>query len=178
MKKIVLLLFMLATFLASLGLADDTSISTAVMNSTQTLISELLNLIVTAVISIVAYYVKEFLQTNSFCKKYNLDNEKTERLLFNAISYAEANSKRYIDQQVTKRDLAIKYLEKVDPSTVSKYGDVLHDMLDRKVEQAKAEQRLRNSLPVTTPPVNAATIVSTGIESTEQVILDTTNIKP
>ena len=43
-----------------------------------------------------------------------------------------------------KRDLAIKYLEKVSPDTINKYGDTLHDMLDRKVEQAKVEQKLRN----------------------------------
>lgn len=175
MKKIVLLLFMLATFLASLGLADDT-ISNAVMNTTQSLISDLISLVLTAVFSMIAYYIKEFLQTNAFCKKYNLDNEKTERLLFNAVSYAEAKSKKLVDNQITKRDLAIKYLEKVDPATIDKYGDILHDMLDRKVEQARVEQRIRNNKPVTTVPEETSKIVGDGIESSEQVILDTVEL--
>lgn len=157
MKKIVLLLFMLATFLASLGLADD-AINTAVLNSTQTLITNLTDLVFTSIFAIIAYYVKDFLQTNAFCKKYNLDNEKTERLLFNAVSYAEAKSKHYVNQEVSKRQLAISYLERVDPDTINKYGEVLHDMLDRKVEQAKAKQLLRVKNNTLTPEVNEVII--------------------
>ena len=115
-----------------------------VLNTTQTLIANLTDLLVTAILGVITYYVKEFLQTNSTIKKYNLDNEKTERLLFNAISYAQVAVKKETDKQISKRELAIKYLERVDPVTVQKYGDVLHDMLDRKVEQAKVEQKLRN----------------------------------
>ena len=176
MKKIVLLLFMFATFLASLGLAEDNTISAAVMNTTQTMISDLVSLVITVIFSMIAYYVRDFLQTNAFSKKYNLDNEKTERLLFNAISYAEAKSRKTIDAQITKRELAIKYLEKVDPATVNKYGDILHDMLDRKVEQAKVEQKIRNKVPTTEVPEDSAKIIGDGIESLEQVILDTTEL--
>lgn len=144
MKKIVERVIIFLLMFAGTAFGVEGVVDQVVLNTTQTLITNLTDLLVTAILGVITYYVKEFLQTNSTIKKYNLDNEKTERLLFNAISYAQVAVKKETDKQISKRELAIKYLERVDPATVQKYGDVLHDMLDRKVEQAKVEQKLRN----------------------------------
>ena len=144
MKKIVERVIIFLLMFAGTAFGVEGVVDQVVLNTTQTLIANLTDLLVTAILGVITYYVKEFLQTNSTIKKYNLDNEKTERLLFNAISYAQVAVKKETDKQISKRELAIKYLERVDPVTVQKYGDVLHDMLDRKVEQAKVEQKLRN----------------------------------
>ena len=144
MKKIVERVIIFLLMFAGTAFGVEGVVDQVVLNTTQTLITNLTDLLVTAILGVITYYVKEFLQTNSTIKKYNLDNEKTERLLFNAISYAQVAVKKETDKQISKRELAIKYLERVDPVTVQKYGDVLHDMLDRKVEQAKVEQKLRN----------------------------------
>lgn len=144
LEKVVLILL----GIACLAFGDSGMVDQVVLTTTQTLVTNVADLTLTAISGVVLYYVREFIQTNSYVKKYNLDNEKTERLLYNAISYAQANVKKYTDEQITKRDLAIKYLEKVDPKVVSKYGDVIHEMLDRKVEQAKVEQKLRNTKAV------------------------------
>lgn len=144
MKKIVKRVILFLLMVAAMAYGNEGVVDQVVLNTTQTLITNLTDLLVTAILGVITYYIKEFLQTNSTIKKYNLDNEKTERLLYNAVSYAQANIKKHTDEQISKRDLAIKYLERVDPKTVSKYGDILHDMLDRKVEQAKVEQKLRN----------------------------------
>ena len=144
MKKIVERVIIFLLMFAGTAFGVEGVVDQVVLNTTQTLITNLTDLLVTAILGVITYYVKEFLQTNSTIKKYNLDNEKTERLLFNAISYAQVAVKKETDKQISKRELAIKYLERVDPAAVQKYGDVLHDMLDRKVEQAKVEQKLRN----------------------------------
>ena len=144
MKKIVERVILFLLMIAGTAFGVEGVVDQVVLNTTQTLITNLTDLLVTAILGVITYYIKEFLQTNSTIKKYNLDNEKTERLLFNAISYAQVAVKKETDKQISKRELAIKYLERVDPATVQKYGDVLHDMLDRKVEQAKVEQKLRN----------------------------------
>ena len=144
-EKILLILLAIA----ALAFGEEVSVATQVgMNTTQTLLSQLSDLFITTIMAIITYYIKEFLQTSSFVKKYNLDNEKTERLLANAISYAESNSKKYVNENITKRDLAIKYLEKVSPTTVNQFGEIIHDMLDRKVEQLKVAQQIRNQAPV------------------------------
>lgn len=144
-EKILLILLAIA----ALAFGEEVSVAAQVaMNTTQTLLSQLTDLFITTIMAIITYYIKEFLQTSSFVKKYNLDNEKTERLLANAISYAESNSKKYVNENITKRDLAIKYLEKVSPTTVNQFGEIIHDMLDRKVEQLKVAQQIRNQAPV------------------------------
>lgn len=140
MKKIVLLLMLI---ISSLVATVSPEVNQIVLNSTQTLLTNLTELIIAIIGSVITYYIREFVLTNSYVKKYNLDNEKTERLLFNAINYAEAKANKYVNDNISKRDLAISYLEKVDPNTISKYGDTIHEMLDRKVEQAKVAQTIR-----------------------------------
>lgn len=126
----------------------DANIASQVMTTTTNqLVFELSSLIITAVFGIVGYYVKKFLVTNEFVKKYNLDNEKTERLLANALAYAEAKAKEKTESEINKRQFAVSYLEKISPETIAKHGDKLELMLDRKFEQLN-QQFVSTPVPV------------------------------
>lgn len=126
----------------------DAGIATQVMTTTTNqLVFEMSSLIITAVFGTVGYYVKKFLATNEFVKKYNLDNEKTERLLANALAYAEAKAKEKTESEINKRQFAVSYLEKISPETIAKHGDKLELMLDRKFEQLN-QQFVSTPVPV------------------------------
>lgn len=127
----------------------DAGIATQVMTTTTNqLVFEMSSLIITAIFGAVGYYVKKFLTTNEFVKKYNLDNEKTERLLANALAYAEAKAKEKTESEINKRQFAVSYLEKISPETIAKHGDKLELMLDRKFEQLN-QQFVSTPVPVT-----------------------------
>ena len=127
----------------------DAGIATQVMTTTTNqLVFEMSSLIITAIFGTVGYYVKKFLATNEFVKKYNLDNEKTERLLANALAYAEAKAKEKTESEINKRQFAVSYLEKISPETIAKHGDKLELMLDRKFEQLN-QQFVSTPVPVT-----------------------------
>lgn len=109
---------------------------TVVMDTTTNqLIFEVASLVIVAILGIVSFYIKRFLTTNEFVKKYNLYNEKTERVLANAIAYAEAKAKTVTANELNKRDYAISYIEKISPDIIAKEGDKLELMLERKIEQ-------------------------------------------
>lgn len=114
----------------------DAGITAQVMTTTTNqLVFELSSLIITAVFGVLGYYGKKFLATNAFVKKYNLDNEITERVLANAFAYAEAKAKTMTEAEINKRQFAVSYIEKISPETIIKHGDKLELMLDRKFEQ-------------------------------------------
>lgn len=126
----------------------DASITSQVMTTTTNqLVFEISSLIITAIFGVVGFYVRKFLATNAFVKKYNLDNEKTERILANALAYAEAKAKVLTEAEVNKRHLAVSYIEKISPETIIKQGDKLELMLDRKMEQLN--QQFQPIQPVT-----------------------------
>lgn len=110
-------------------------VQTAMVSSTSQLLIEVSYIVISGVISMLGVYIRKFLVTNEYAKKYNLYNEKTERILTNAIMYAEANAKNLVTDQITKRHLAVSYIEKISPDIIAKEGDKLEMMLDRKVEQ-------------------------------------------
>lgn len=113
----------------------SSAVNGAVMNATGQLVFEVASIVISLVIAIVGYYVKRFLTTNEYAKKYNLYNEKTERVLANAIAYAEAKAKDITAEQINKKKLAVSYIERISPDIIKKEGDKLELMIDRKIEQ-------------------------------------------
>lgn len=113
----------------------SSAVNGAVMNATGQLVFEVASIVISLVIAIVGYYVKRFLTTNEYAKKYNLYNEKTERVLANAIAYAEAKAKDITAEQINKKKLAASYIEQISPDIIKKEGDKLELMIDRKIEQ-------------------------------------------
>lgn len=113
----------------------SSAVNGTVMNATGQLVFEVASIVISLVIAIVGYYVKRFLTTNEYAKKYNLYNEKTERVLANAIAYAEAKAKDITAEQINKKKLAVSYIERISPDIIKKEGDKLELMIDRKIEQ-------------------------------------------
>lgn len=111
------------------------AVNGAVMNATGQLAFEVASIVISLVVTVLGYYVRRFLTTNEYAKKYNLYNEKTERVLANAIAYAEAKAKDVTSEQINKRKLAVSYIEQISPDIIKKEGDKLELMIDRKIEQ-------------------------------------------
>ena len=104
-------------------------------NATTELVIQGALMVISLVTTIIGAYAKKWLETSAFSKKYNLDNEITERLLNNAVNYAEAIAKQKAIKGIEKKKLAQEYLDKISPDTVAKYGSQLDMMLERKVVQ-------------------------------------------
>jgi uncharacterized protein HemY len=132
MKKILFLMVAFATAVFAGGLpVNETG---AVMeNATSELVSMIVGTIVTVIFGFISAKVKHFLDTNELVAKYNLRNEQVERTLANAVMYAETAVRQSVNKQIAKKDLAMKYIDKIDPAIISEYGDKLDLMLDRKV---------------------------------------------
>ena len=96
---------------------------------------EIAGIVITLVISMVGVYIRNFLQTNKKAIEYNLNNDRTERILANALAWAEAKSLEYVDSKLNKTQLAKKYVEDIAPDIVKKEGTKLDLMLERKDKQ-------------------------------------------
>jgi len=103
--------------------------------STQELVYQAASIGITTIFSIVGIYAKRWLSTNATLAEYGLYNDKVERVLENAVSYAEEKSKALVGEEIKKKDLALKYVEMVSPDVIEKEGDKLEAMIDRKVHQ-------------------------------------------
>jgi uncharacterized protein HemY len=132
MKKILFLMVAFATAIFASGLpVNETGV--VMENTTSEIVSILVGTIVTVIFGFISTKVKHFLDTNELVAKYNLRNEQVERTLANAVMYAETAVKQAANKQIAKKELAMKYIDKIDPAIVSEYGDKLDMMVDRKV---------------------------------------------
>ena len=94
-------------------------------NGTQQAVYEVASLVITAVVTILGIYIRNFINTNKTIAKYNFDNERTERLLTNAILFAENKAKQMAKDGINKRELSVKYLDDISPDVVKQNGDKL-----------------------------------------------------
>lgn len=101
------------------------------------MITEIVTIIITAIFAAISLYLKNFLQTNKKAIEYNLNNEKTERILANAIAYAQAKAIDAANNKITKMSHAKEYIESVAPDLIEKEGVKLDKMLERKEMQIK-----------------------------------------
>ena len=92
-------------------------------------------IVITFGISIVGVYLRNFLQTNKKAIEYNLNNERTERILANALAWAESKALEYADSKFNKTQLAKKYVEDVAPDIIKNEGKKIDLMLERKEVQ-------------------------------------------
>lgn len=174
MKKIVLLLLMLLVVCFGEGGGipvvpnyTDT-LNGMVLSSTKELIYQLLALVITLIVGYVGNLIRDFLKTNKYAIEYNLYNEKTERILANGIAYAEAKAKDGIRDNISKRDIAMRYIDKIDPSIIAKHGNNLELMIDRKVEQMYQKKTQANrGITVSSTGIQKAVIQPETIPTTE-----------
>ena len=74
---------------------------------------ETVAVVITGIFAILGMYVRKFLQTNSKAVEYNLYNERTERILANALAYAETAAKGLAKSKLDKKETAKEYIKKV-----------------------------------------------------------------
>ena len=107
----------------------------------QELINQGLILLITAIFAIVGAYLKKLITTKIDVTKYGFENDRVERILDNAVSFAEQKAKDYSRGKSAniasskKLDFARNYINTVDKSVVEKYGTQLNSMIERKVAQ-------------------------------------------
>lgn len=99
------------------------------------IVVQLFLLVATVVVGAIGYFAMKWLRTSEYAKKYNLDNERTERILTNAIDWVNNIVKTEGGSYLVKHNLSVSYFNKVAPDLVKKYGDALNDMVARKMAQ-------------------------------------------
>lgn len=113
--------------------------------TTQEIIYQVIMLIVSGILAVLGAYAKKYITTKIDIAKYGFENDRVERIIDNAISFAEQRAKvaakgtardgvRHMDGS-TKLAIAKQYIDKVDRAVVTKYATQLDDMIDRKVAQ-------------------------------------------
>ena len=109
--------------------------------ATQELIFQLMALVISLGLTALGVYLKKLITTKIDIAKYGFDNDRVERILDNAVNYAESYALSYAKRESTtlasneKLDIAKKYIDKIDSAIIVKYGNKLDVMLKRKVIQ-------------------------------------------
>ena len=109
--------------------------------ATQELIFQIITIVISLGLTALGVYVKKLITTKIDVTKYGFENDRVERLLDNAINYAEARAIKHAKTQSLKLagnqklGLAREYLNKIDPTIIAKYGNKIDDMITRKVIQ-------------------------------------------
>jgi len=107
----------------------------------QELIYQFMMLIVTAVLTLIGSYIKQYIQTKIDIAKYGFENDRVERIIDNAVHFAEQKAKDFSKVQSKKvagsekLDMARDYINMVDNNIIAKYGNQLNSMIERKVAQ-------------------------------------------
>ena len=110
-------------------------------NTTQEIIYQLIAVVMSGVIVYVGAYAKELFKTKVVIAKYDFDNDRVERIIDNGVTYAEQYAKSMAKKTAEsiasshKLDVARKYINGVDKSIVTSYGEQLDRMIERKVAQ-------------------------------------------
>ena len=114
-------------------------------NSTQQFVYEALMIIIGVAITAASGYASIYLHKKTTMDKYGFDQEAVERILDNAVHYSESVASKLSKigaesadkklSSIEKLRLARTYINKVEPSLISKYGDTLDVMITRKVSQ-------------------------------------------
>jgi len=109
--------------------------------ATQELIFQIIMIIISLGLTALGVYAKKLITTKIDVTKYGFENDRIERILDNAVNYAEAIAIRKAKDQAvkltgnSKLTLAKGYIDKIDPAIINKYGNQIEDMLSRKVIQ-------------------------------------------
>lgn len=109
--------------------------------TTQELIYQFMVILVSGILAILGAYVKQLIKTKIDVEKYGFENERVERIIDNAVNFAEQKGKEFAKVQTVKiasnekLDFARKYINGVDKDIIEKYGTQIDDMIARKVAQ-------------------------------------------
>lgn len=107
----------------------------------QEIIYQVMLLVITGTLTLIGAYVKKLIETKIDVTKYGFENERVERIIDNAVHYAEQKGKSISSKNAKilagnkKLDFARGYINKVDKGIITKYGNDLDAMIERKVAQ-------------------------------------------
>ena len=110
--------------------------------TTQELIYQLMALFISGILAVIGAYAKKLITTKIDIAKYGFENERVERIIDNAVNFAEQKGKEYVKDKAgrikgsAKLDFAKKYINEVDKNIIKDYGTQIDDMISRKVAQA------------------------------------------
>jgi len=110
--------------------------------ATQELIFQIMSIVISLGVTALGIYVKKFITTKIDVTKYGFENDRVERILDNAINYAEAKAIQTAKDRSlkltgsTKLTIAKGYIDRTDPKIIEKYGSQINEMLSSKVIQA------------------------------------------
>jgi hypothetical protein len=109
--------------------------------ATQELIFQIITIVISLGLTALGVYAKKLITTKIDVTKYGFENDRIERILDNAVNYAEGKAIEHAKAGAIKLagneklGMARKYLDKVDPTIIAKYGNQIDDMISRKVIQ-------------------------------------------
>lgn len=107
----------------------------------QEIIYQGLAVVISGIITTAGGYAIAYIKSKTDKLNYEFDNSRLERILHNAVDYAENYSKSVAKTVAVKIDgsmkqsMAKEYINKIDPTLVTKYGSELETMIDRKAAQ-------------------------------------------
>ncbi len=109
--------------------------------TTQELIYQFMALLVSGILAVLGAYAKQLIKTKIDIEKYGFENDRVERIIDNAVNFAEQKGKVYLKTQSQaiasseKLNFARQYINAVDQKIVTQYADQLDNMIERKVAQ-------------------------------------------
>ena len=107
----------------------------------QEIIYQTIMITAAGVLTFIGTEIKSYIRKKKYILGYEFDNARVERIIDNAVHFAEAKGSEMMVKEVkkmssnTKLNVAVAYINKVDKDLADRYGDNLPDMIARKVEQ-------------------------------------------
>lgn len=101
--------------------------------------------VISVLLAIAGAYVKKWVTQKIDIEKYGFENDKLERIIDNAVNYAEGvgrarakeaaeSTSKYLSGY-QKLEVARGYINTIDPAIIRDHGRALDGMISRKVEQ-------------------------------------------
>jgi len=104
----------------------------------QDIIYQVSAIVISTVTTMLGMYIKNLLKTNRTVQEYNLYNERVERVLDNALAYADSKAKSLAHRKISHIELCSEYMDRMAPDIVEKEGEKLPMMLERKRQQKRS----------------------------------------
>jgi len=107
----------------------------------QELVYQIIVLFLSGVLAVIGGYVKNLIRSRIDFEKYGFERDRVERIIDNAISYAEIKGKEFATSSskalasTDKHNLALDYINRMDKSIITDYSNELDFMIKRKVAQ-------------------------------------------
>lgn len=110
-------------------------------NTTQEMIYQVMAIGISSLFALIGAALHRLILNKIHIEKYGFENERVERIIGNAIDFAEQRAKELAKNGAVKLagrnklELARSYINKIDQSLIMRYAEQLDDMIARKIQQ-------------------------------------------